>query len=177
MNLATTIAECKAGNRHSQYKLYQQFADAMYNVCFRITANTDDATDAMQDGFINVFQHLDALQDIHLLPAWIKKIMVHQSLKLVKQRNKERQLFKSIAEEMPIPLTVADSPDELQPEQVQEAIQQLPDGYRAVLTLYLVEGYDHEEIAEILQISKSTSKSQYMRAKMKLKQILKIQTA
>jgi RNA polymerase sigma factor (sigma-70 family) len=151
--------------------LYKLYSRAMYNVAFRITNREEDAEDALQEAFISGFRSLDSYRGDAAFGAWIKRIVVNKAINIVKKRR-----FESIPDDDRF--DVADGDDsaeykeELTVDRVKSAIAQLPDGYRSVLTLYLLEGYDHQEIAEIMNISESTSKSQLNRAKGKLRELL-----
>lgn len=165
------IKACINGDRSAQYALYKQYSRAMYNICYRITNDPDDAEDVLQEAFLSAFRNLQSFKGESSFGAWLKKIVVNSSINHVK---KSRIIF--------IPLEGRDAGHErevddneiiLEIDRIKEALQQLPDGFRTVLSLYLFEGYDHREIAAILGISESTSKSQYNRAKKRLKEILK----
>lgn len=168
------IAKCKKGNKLAQYKLYQLYARAMYNVCLRMVNQEEDAKDLLQDGFIKVFQHIKTFRNESTFGAWIKRIMINTCLgHLRRNRPDFNQLEKDMEEIIPDQQPQADSENlKLEVEKVKKAIKKLPDGYRLVFNLYLLEGYDHEEISQILGISTSTSKTQYLRAKRKIKDIL-----
>jgi len=165
------IARCKAGEQEAHYQLYKAYAKAMYNVSFRIVGNEAEAEDALQEAFVSAFRNLDHYRADASFGAWLRRIVVNKSINILKQR---RDLRWPEHDEFDIP------EEEEQPEyregltveRVKRAIQELPEGYRAVLSLYLLEGYDHQEIAEILGISESTSKSQLNRAKGKLREKL-----
>jgi RNA polymerase sigma-70 factor (ECF subfamily) len=166
------LEACKRGDRRAQYTLYGQYKHAMFNLAVRFMGDHAAAEDALQIAFLKAFQNLSSYQGDATFGAWLKRIVINTCLNQLKKRREEI----GISEELP------DIPDEeegedfeeikLKVEQVRQAIQTLPEGYRAVLTLYLLEGYEHSEIAEILQISISTSKTQYQRAKKKLRKIL-----
>lgn len=144
----------------------------MYNVSYRITGREADAEDALQEAFISAFRNLDGYRGDASFGAWIKKIVVNKSINILKKRKHESipdDEQWDVAED----ITTSEYREELTVDRVKKAIEQLPDGYRAVLSLYLLEGYDHQEIAEILGITESTSKSQLNRAKGKLKEYLK----
>jgi len=166
------IDGCIKGDESAQFQLYKQYSKAMFNICYRITNNHNDAEDALQEAFINAFKHIQEFEGRSSIGAWLKRIVVNQALNFVQKKKLE---FTSLNDQHY--LLVADDADEnnyvQDIERVRNAIQKLPDGYRIVFSLYLLEGYDHVEIAEILKISESTSKSQYNRAKKKLKEILK----
>lgn len=166
------IARCRAGDRNAQYALYKQYSKAMYNVGFRITGNADDADDVLQEAFISAFRNLEHYRGDASFGAWLKRIVVNKAINLVQKRRHE-QLPDDGEWDIPEEDETAEYREELTVDRVKKAIAQLPDGYRAVLSLYLIEGYDHEEIAGIMSISESTSKSQLNRAKAKLREYLK----
>lgn len=143
----------------------------MYNTAYRITGTEEEAQDVLQESFISAFRNLDHYRGDAAFGAWLKRIVVNKSLTALQKRKYDR-----LPEDEEWDVPEADEAevysDELTVERVKNAIQQLPDGYRAVLTLYLLEGYDHQEIAEIMNITESTSKSQLNRAKGKLREIL-----
>jgi RNA polymerase sigma-70 factor (ECF subfamily) len=142
----------------------------MYNVGFRITRDEDEAQDVLQESFISAFRNLDKYRGDAAFGAWLKRIVIN---KAVNALNKKRHERIPDEEEWDVPETENEVPyDVLTVDRVRNGIDQLPDGYRSVLSLYLIEGYDHQEIGEILGISESTSKSQLNRAKAKLRELL-----
>jgi RNA polymerase sigma factor (sigma-70 family) len=165
------ILQCKAGDRDAHYKLYKLYSRSMYNVCYRIVGREEDAEDALQEGFISAFRNLESYRGDATFGAWLKRIVVNKAINQLKKRRHET-LPDDDNWDMAEPEPPAEYKAEFSVEKVRDAIQQLPDGYRTVLSLYLLEGYDHQEIAEIVQISESTSKSQLNRAKNKLKELL-----
>ena len=167
------IARCKAGDREAHFSLYNLYSKAMFNVSYRITGREEDAEDALQEAFISAFRNLDSYRGDAAFGAWLKRIVVNKAINVLKKKRHEiipEDEEWDVAEDE----LVAEYKEELTVERVKKAIEQLPDGYRSVLTLYLLEGYDHEEIGEILSISESTSKSQLNRAKNKLREILTV---
>jgi RNA polymerase sigma factor (sigma-70 family) len=165
------ILRCRAGDQEAHFKLYKLYSRAMYNVGYRITGNEADAEDVLQEAFISAFRNLDSYRGDASFGSWIKKIVINKAINQLKKRkmelmpdNEDFDIPMEEAEEMYLP--------QLSVERVKGAIQQLPDGYRSVLSLYLLEGYDHQEIGEIMGITESTSKSQLNRAKSKLKELL-----
>lgn len=168
----TIVEACKQGNRTAQFELYQLYSQAMYNICIRMLKDVSDAEDILQNSFVDVFTKLHYFRFESSIGAWIKRIVVNNCINFLKKRRLqivemgERDFSEPTQSEdwRDIPFTV---------ERINEAINFLPDGYRVVLSLYLLEGYDHQEIGEILNISASTSKSQYSRAKKKLRELLK----
>jgi RNA polymerase sigma-70 factor (ECF subfamily) len=145
----------------------------MYNVCYRMLGTTADAEDALQESFVDVFDKLATFREESSLGAWIKRIVINHCLNVLKKR---RIRFDELTEQAG---HVLDEPgadeEDIQYEvtKVKRAIMDLPDGYRQVLTLYLIEGYDHGEIASILGIQETGSKSQFSRAKARLREMLK----
>lgn len=166
------IARCRAGDRDAHYALYRQYSKAMYNVGFRITGNADDADDVLQEAFISAFRNLDSYRGDASFGAWLKRIVVNKAINAV-QRRKHESIPDDDRWDVAEPVESSEYREELTVDRVKKAIAQLPDGYRSVLSLYLIEGYDHQEIAEIMSISESTSKSQLNRAKAKLREYLK----
>jgi RNA polymerase sigma factor (sigma-70 family) len=165
------IARCKAGDREAHYKLYKLYSRAMYNVGFRITGREEDAEDALQEAFISAFRNLSSYRGDAAFGAWLKRIVVNKAINVLKKRKLEL-ISEDENWDVSEPEPAAEYKEGLSIERVKKAIERLPEGYRAVLSLYLIEGYDHDEIASILHISVSTSKSQLNRAKNKLRELL-----
>jgi len=163
------IEQCKQGKSMSQYKLYNRYADAMYNVSFNMLNNQHDAEDALQISFASAFNHLERFDYSSTFGAWLKRIVINNSINILKKNNINGEI-EIVEKEVDDEVNEPKYPYSI--EQVKTKIAALPDGYRIVLTLYLIEGYDHIEIAKILNVSSSTSKSQYSRAKKKLKELL-----
>jgi RNA polymerase sigma-70 factor (ECF subfamily) len=168
------VERCKRGDRQAQFELYRLYAQAMYNVCLRMVRNDQDAEDLLQNSFIDVFANLESFRFESSIGAWIKRIVVNNCINFLKKR---RLHFSELQENLSSVPDDAPEPTEypLSVEAVYEAINHLPDGYRVVFSLYLMEGYDHQEIGQILGISEATSKSQYSRARKKLKEMLNAQ--
>lgn len=146
----------------------------MYNVCLRMVRSEADAEDLLQNSFIDVFTNLDSFRFESSIGAWIKRIVVNNCINFLKKR---RLVFSELQENFAGMPDDAPEPSEypLSVNEVHKAINQLPDGYRVVFSLYMLEGYDHQEIGEILGITEATSKSQYSRARKKLKEMLNAQ--
>jgi len=167
------VDACLSGQRTAQAKLYDQYSQAMYNVCLRMVTLPEEAEDLLQESFVDVFSHLQSYRHESTLGAWIKRIVINRCINRLKSR--KLQLIELSPNHEPI-LEKEDAFDfddeDLRVIKIKKAITQLPEGYRTVLSLYLFEGYDHAEIGEILNISEETSKSQYSRAKVKLKELV-----
>ena len=168
------INACKKGDRKAQFDLYKQYAKAMFNTCFRILKDSAEAEDVMQEGFLKAFQNIETYSGTVSFGAWLKKVIVNTALDTLRKRRIEFIDIESIKTSVRNEENVEDEDDlRFQVEQAKKAILSLPDGYRIVLSLYLLEGYDHDEIAEILGVSASTSRSQLARARKKLIEVLK----
>lgn len=142
----------------------------MLNVAYRICNNVEQAEDLVQEAFVSAFRNLRSYKGTASFGSWLKRIVINTSLNYLRAKKIE---FEELSDEKhPVVEDVNFDEQELNVDRIRECISQLPNGYRVVLSLYLLEGYDHNEIAEILDISVSTSKSQYNRAKRKLKEIL-----
>ena len=165
------LAGCLQNNAAAQRELYNRYSPRMLSVCYRFTQSREDAEDMLQEGFIKVFTQMHTFQNKGSFEGWIRKIIVHTCinfLKKYKKFNDNVELayagFLEVKEE-----TI---PSIMQAKQVVECIRLLPVGYRTVLNLYAIEGYSHKEIANMLEIEESTSRSQYTRAKAMLEDIL-----
>ena len=163
------LRRCRKGDRNAQMQLYNLYYKAMYNTSLRIVNNTFEAEDVMQESFLAAFQKLGELQEDQTFAAWLKRIVVNKSINAL-QKNQRFDL------EAEVPVEDDDSLDHeevaMTVDKVKAAMTELPDGYRTVLTLYLFEGYDHEEISTITGLSSATSRSQYNRGKKLLKKII-----
>jgi RNA polymerase sigma factor (sigma-70 family) len=166
------IDRCRTGDRKAQSELYKMYYKSMYSVSLRILGNATDAEDAMQEAFLNAFRNIDTYQGKVSFGAWLRKITINRSLDYLKKRKVK---FVEVNERNAGPDEEEPYLGEVDVKRIHKAIQALPDGYRVVLSLHLIEGYDHEEISQILHISNSASRTQYLRAKNKLKEILKKQ--
>ena len=142
----------------------------MYNVSLRIVNDGMEAEDVMQEAFLSAFKKMDSYKGEVSFGAWLKKIVVNRSLDYLKKRKVQ---FEEINERTAQISDYQMETKEVDVQKIKDAVQDLPDGYRVVLSLYLIEGYDHDEISQILEISNSSSRTQLLRAKNKLRTILK----
>jgi RNA polymerase sigma-70 factor (ECF subfamily) len=169
------IERSKRGHRDAQYELYRQYSRAMFNVCLRIMNNREEAEDMLQESFSEAFHRLDSYRFESTFGSWLKRIVVNRCINELKRRRAKLEFFEDMS---PFGQKEEESQDlvpGLSVDQVRKAMEQLPKGSRMIFSLYLLEGYDHQEISEILEISESNSKTQYMRAKQRIKEILKDQ--
>lgn len=167
------VDSCLSGRGSAQAKLYDRYSTAMYSICLRMLSRSEEAEDVLQESFVDVFSHLQTYRYESTLGAWIKRIVVNRCINKLKSRRIQWVEWNN-QEPEPEPDHYYDFDEEdLRVVKIKKAVSLLPDGYRTVLTLYLFEGYDHQEIGEILNISEETSKSQYSRARVKLKELMK----
>lgn len=173
------VKRCQQGERRAQYDLYQHYAKAMYNVCFRIVNHEAEAEDVLQEAFIDAFGHINSFRGQSTFGAWLKQIVVNRAINQLRSRRLSFVDMEShrIGEDDGPDLTDPEPYDEegtrLEVERVRRAMERLPEGYRVVLSLYLFEGYDHEEIGNVLNISETTSRTQYLRGKKRLVELMK----
>jgi RNA polymerase sigma-70 factor (ECF subfamily) len=165
------IDRCRIGDRLAQQELYRLYYKAMFNTCFRMLNNQVEAEDVMQESFLAAFLKINAFKGEMSFGSWLKKIVINKAIDVLRSRKirfeelNEKSAGLSDAEDTNLD-SVTETEDQVA--KIKEAVSRLPDGFRLVLTLALFEGYDHEEIAMILKISESTSRSQLARAKRKL---------
>lgn len=166
------VQQCLEGQPSAYRVLYDRYSKAMFNTALRIVNKSADAEDVLQEAFTDAFFQLHSFESKSTFGAWLKQIVVYKSIAFLKRQRMnfvDMEMVEDIIEETEIDETevwyTVDT--------IRQTIKQLPDGYRTVLSLYLLEGYDHEEIAEILNVAQSTVRTQYIRAKQKLLQLLK----
>ncbi|WP_248723347.1 RNA polymerase sigma factor [Seonamhaeicola sp. ML3] len=170
------IEQCKQNNRKAQLQLYNQYCDGMYIVAKRFLKDANDAEDVVQEAFIKAFSKLDQYKAEVTFGAWLKRIVVNKSIDFIKSKKQQ------LVELDDVHLKVVDTPtddkwlvdDAITLDEVKLAINRLPDKYQYVVMLYLIEGYDHQEISEILNISEVASRTQLSRGKVKLQELLKL---
>ena len=167
------INACKKGERGAQFKIYKLYYKAMYNTSLRIVNDTMEAEDIMQESFLGAFQRIQSYNGEGSFGSWLKRIVINNSLDALR-RNKPNVSMEE--ESLDFPEIIEESLEEeikLQASEIKEAIGKLPEEYRVVISLFLLEGYDHEEISEILGISNNLSRTRFVRAKQKVLQLLK----
>lgn len=166
------IMQCKAGDRVAQNELYKRYAGAMYNICRRMMNDEDEAKDLLQDAFVEAFMKINNLKELSTFSAWIKRITVNKCINAIKKK----RIFAISIDENVDPAGEDESIDKEiighEAQAIMNALEQISDGCRTVFNLYLFEGYDHKEISQIMGISESASKSQYSKAKQKIRDLL-----
>lgn len=162
---------CLHNEAIAQRELYQTYSPKMLAVCYRYAHNREDAEDMLQEGFIKVFTQMHSFEKRGSFEGWIRRIMVHTCINILK-RNKKFNESVDIIHANSIQVREDSVPALIQVKQIVECIRSLPIGYRTVLNLYAIEGYSHREIAQMLDIEESTSRSQFTRAKAMLEDVL-----
>lgn len=163
------INECMRGDQQAQFRIYKLYYKSMYNTSLRILNDTLEAEDVIQEAFLSAFEKIGTYRQEVSFGAWLKRIVINRSLDHLKKR---KMVFEPVEEKFDMADESGQENGSLTEEELLEkleiirnAIDSLPDGYRIILSLYLLEGYDHDEIAGIMNISPSTSRSQYARAR------------
>ena len=162
------IRGCRMNDRKAQLELYKKYYKAMYNTAYRIVRKQAEAEDAMQEAFLDAFRKIDTFRGDSTFGAWLKKIVVNKAINYARLQNK---LDFIDVDDQEIPEPVQEDPVEtlsFKIEMIRSAIENMPDRYRVILSLYLLEGYDHEEISGILDISYNATRTKYSRARQKL---------
>lgn len=162
---------CLRNEAAAQRELYNRYSSKMLGVCYRFAHNREDAEDMLQEGFIKVFLQIHTFENRGAFEGWIRRIIVHTCINILK-KNKKFNESVDIIHATSIYIREESVPAIVQAKQIVECIRLLPMGYRTVLNLYAIEGYSHREIAGLLGIEESTSRSQYTRAKTMLEDVL-----
>lgn len=168
------IEQCKQNDRKAQLQVYNQYCNGMYIVAKRFLNDAADAEDVVQEAFIKAFSKLDQYKAEVTFGAWLKRIVINKSIDFLKSKKQHMVALEEVH------LKIVDTPnddkwlvdDEITLNDVKEAIKKLPETYQYVLMLYLIEGYDHQEISEILNITEVASRTQLSRGRVKLQELL-----
>ena len=158
------VKQCKKGDRQAQNEIYKLYAAAMFNICRRMMGNDEDARDTLQDAFTEAFINLYKLKEEITFSAWIKRIVVNHCINALRKKRLKFQELEDKHDTVDAEGEWDDDYTEYEAKRIMKAIPLLPEGGRVILNLYLFEGYDHKEIAQILDITESTSKAQYSKA-------------
>jgi RNA polymerase sigma factor (sigma-70 family) len=164
------IQACIRRERWAQKLLYEEHYGKMMGVCMRYSNNTDDALDILHEGFIKVFKNIAKYQPGTSLSAWIRRIMVNTAIDYYRKNIRRRT--ENIEQAYDLQSDDADAVSQCSEKEILESIQELSPAYRTVFNLYVIEGYSHKEIADQLGITESTSRSNLVKARMKLKATL-----
>lgn len=165
------IEGCKKGERNAQNLLFEHYQGLLFGVCLRYATNEAEAEDMFQDGMIVIYQNLYQYRPIGSFKAWLKKIMVNNCLQYLRKR-KNNFTVSYLDNQIDWAIEENETTNPISEDQLLAFIQRLPDGYRTIFNLYVIEGYTHEEIGQYLEISTNTSKSQLSRAKKMLRTLI-----
>ncbi len=163
------IDKCLQNDKEAQFRIYKLYYKSMYNTSLRIVNHTDEAEDIMQEAFLTAFHKLGSYKNEVSFGVWLKRIVVNRSLDYLRKRSVE---FEAAHSDLQVFEEDSNDETEYTVEEVKNTISQLSDGYRTILSLILLEGYDHEEVSEILGVSNVTSRTQFCRAKRHLRDLL-----
>lgn len=177
LNIEQLLELCKIKDQSAQLEIYNRYYNAMYNISKRIVKNSFEAEDIMQDSFLTAFTKLDSLKDLKIFGSWLKRIVINNSIYHYKKNSKHNNVpLDSVIYKVADNVEGIDSADitNLKANQVLETMKTLKDNYQLCLTLHLIEGYDYEEISEILNISNANCRTMISRAKDSLRQKLEL---
>ncbi len=166
MELNKLVKQCANNNRKAQKEIYQLFAGKLFSICLKYSKNKQEAQDNFQDGFITIFNKIGQFKFKGSFEGWIKRVMVNTVL--LKYRS--RRVLNIVTEEIPDEVVVNIDDDEVSLDFLLNLIRELPERYRLVFNMYVLDGYSHKEISKMLQIAEGTSKSNLARARVILKQ-------
>ncbi len=163
----------KEGNPRAQFQLYKLYSKAMFNICVRMLNSIEEAEDLLQESFTDAFMKLNSFRYESSFGAWLKRIVINKCINAINKKKVDLVFPDQPVEQDTGDEEVDYSGIDMDVQRIRLAVRKLPDGYRVIFSLYALEGYDHGEISQIMNISESTSKSQYLRAKQKIKELLK----
>lgn len=163
------VKQCLRGDHEAQRELYDRYSSEMLTVCRRYTQSLEDAEEVLSNGFIKIFARLDQYRGEGALGAWVRRIMVREALNFIRYK---KNLFVEVEEERREEFGHSGTKEHYDAEHLMRMIDGLPTGYKTVFNLYAIEGYNHREIGEMLEISENTSKSQLSKARRQLQQKL-----
>ena len=173
-DLEKILDGCKKNDRSAQAGLYKLLAPKLLGLCIRYLQDRDEAEDAMQDAFVRIFTNLSSFKGTGSFEGWAKRIAVNTALTALKTRN--RLSFERHTDNLEDPGIPEEEPLALSSDDIMACMKALPVGYRTIINLFLVEEFSHKEIAEKLNITESTSRSQYSRARQALMKLIKEKT-
>ena len=168
------VQRCRKGERKAQYELYQLYKDRVFNIAYRMANSQQDAEDITQMAFVRVFQKIDSFRGDSAFSSWVYRLTVNICINHFRREKKKMELVVHELSELATNLKILKTNEQTSKMKpfLEKAIRALPAGYRMIFVLYDIEGYKHEEIAEMMNISEGTSKSQLHKARKELKQYL-----
>ncbi|OAD45160.1 RNA polymerase sigma factor [Polaribacter atrinae] len=170
-HITKLIKRCKKLDKNAQLDLYKAYYQAMYNTAYRILKDSFEAEDIMQEAFLTIFTKMDSYKGEVTFGAWLKRIVINKSLTQLKKNNRYQEVKMEVIPDDEVAEELIDYAN-LKAKSVLSCLQNLKENYRLVLTLHLIEGYDYEEIAQILDYTNENVRTTVSRAKKKLKQVL-----
>ncbi|MFK5958426.1 MAG: RNA polymerase sigma factor [Lutibacter sp.] len=170
MSLNELVKQCAKNDRRAQEEIYQLFSGKLFSICLKYSKNKQEAQDNFQDGFITIFEKIGQFKFKGSFEGWLKRVMVNTILLKYRQKN----VLSLVTEEIPDEVIVDIDDDEVSLDFLLNLIQELPDRYRMVFNLYVLDGFSHKEISKMLQIAEGTSKSNLARARNILKQKIEL---
>ncbi|MDR5591418.1 RNA polymerase sigma factor [Christiangramia sp. SM2212] len=166
MGLKDLIYRCKKHERDAQEELYRLYSAKLFGLCLKYSDNYQQAQDNLQDGFVTIFEKIDQYKDQGSFEGWMKRILINTAL----QKHRKQKVYGITNEEYLQEEEVEVETDDLSVDFLLKCVQELPDRYRQVFNMYVMDGYSHREISEMLKISEGTSKSNLARARMALRE-------
>lgn len=170
MSLNELVKQCAKNDRRAQEEIYQLFSGKLFSICLKYSKNKQEAQDNFQDGFITIFDKIGQFKFKGSFEGWLKRVMVNTILLKYRQKN----VLSLVTDEIPDEVIVDIDDEEVSLDFLLNLIQELPDRYRMVFNLYVLDGYSHKEISKMLQIAEGTSKSNLARARNILKQKIEL---
>lgn len=170
MSLKKLIKQCANNDRKAQEEVYQLFAGKLFSICLKYSKNKHEAQDNFQDGFVTIFDKIGQFKFNGSFEGWLKRVMINTILLKYRKKN----VLNIITEEIPDEVVVDIDDDEISLDFLLNLIQELPDRYRMVFNLYVLDGHSHREISTMLQIAEGTSKSNLARARAILKHKIEV---
>jgi len=163
-SLESLIEGCRRSDSKAQRELYEILAPRMFAVCRRYVKDKEQAEDVLQDGFVTLFEKISTFKGDGSFEGWARKIFVNTALMQLR-RNDALKFSDSIEDSQAVQMMPSETLEQIGAEEITDLIKTMPDGFRAVFNLYVIEGYTHEEIAEMLSITEGGSRSQLSRAR------------
>ena len=170
-NIDQLLQQCNSGEQSAQLEIYKRYYRAMYNTALRILNNSYDAEDMMQESFLIAFTKLSTFKGEVTFGSWLKRIVINKCLTQLKRNKRFAEVKLEVAREEEIEMEPVDY-SSVKSDTVLKKINELKENYRVALTLHLIEGFDYEEVSEVMQITNQNSRTTISRAKDKLRKLL-----
>ncbi|SEI54062.1 RNA polymerase, sigma subunit, SigZ [Dyadobacter koreensis] len=171
-DFGTVVSACIAGNNQAQRYLYKSFFGYSKSICLRYTSTTEEAEEVLNEGFLKVFNNMDKYDSAHPFKAWLRTIMVNTAISYYRKHKKHHEDMISL-EDAPCPRFDEDVVSQITADEILQLVQGIKPIYKNVFLLYVVDGYNHREIADLLQINEATVRSHYVRARARLQHLIK----